>query len=107
MQEKSFRKEWGERAGFIAGIALINPLVVTAYVMFWHRGTGGLEFWLVGLGLTLIVCLTAGSFMLMVILTDRRKRARVQRKEQMWKDALPYDAAKARAEKAARAAEAG
>jgi hypothetical protein len=107
MRDKSFLKEWNERAGFILGIALINPLIVTAYVMFWHSGAGAFEFWLVGLGLTIVVCLISGSFMLLVILTDRRKRAQAVRRQQMWQDALPYDAAKARAERAAKAAEAG
>jgi hypothetical protein len=107
MQGKSFLREWNERAGFITGIAVINPIVLTAYVMFWHRGSGALEFWLVGMGLTLFVCCGAGAFMLMVILTDRRKRARDARKQQMWEDVLPYDPAKARAARAAKAAEAG
>jgi hypothetical protein len=106
MQDKSFIKEWNERAGFVAVIAILNPIILTAYVMFWHRGSGSLDFWLVGMGLTFIVCLCAGAFMLMVILTDRRKRGKAMRKQQMWEDVLPYDAAKARAEKA-RAAEAG
>jgi hypothetical protein len=107
MQEKSFLKEWNERAGFVAVIAILNPLILTAYVMFQHRGSGALEFWLVGLGLTFIVCLAAGAFMLFVILTDRRKRGHAARKQQMWEDVLPYDAGRARAEKAAKAAEAG
>jgi hypothetical protein len=91
MSELSFGKEWNKRAGFVAAIAVINPLIISIYVMFVHRGGGALEFWLVGLGLTFIVCLTAGSFMLMVILTDRRKRARALRKQAMWEDVLPYD----------------
>jgi hypothetical protein len=107
MQEKSFLKEWNERAGFVAVIAVLNPIILTAYVMFQHRGAGALEFWLVGMGLTLMLCLIAGSFMLMVILTDRRKRGRAARKQQMWEDVLPYNVVKERAEKAAKAAEAG
>jgi L-asparagine transporter-like permease len=107
MSDKPFLKEWNERAGFVAIIAILNPLILTAYVMLQHRGPGALEFWLVGMGLTFIVCLIAGSFMLMVILTDRRKRGRALRKQQMWEDVLPYDAARARADKAKAAAEAG
>jgi L-asparagine transporter-like permease len=107
MPEKSFIKEWNERAGFVAVVAVLNPIILTLYVMFQHRGAGALEFWLVGMGLTFVVCLVAGGFMLLVILTDRRKRARTMRKQQMWDEVLPYDAAKARAEKAQRAAEAG
>jgi hypothetical protein len=106
LQGISFIKEWNERAGFVAAIAVINPLILTAYVMFWHRGSGALEFWLVGLGLTFIVCLVAGSFMLMVILTDRRKREKRMRKDRMWEDVLPYDAARERAKKEQAAAEA-
>jgi L-asparagine transporter-like permease len=106
MQDKSFIKEWNERAGFVAAIAVINPLILTAYVMFWHRGAGALEFWLVGLGLTFIVCLIAGSFMLMVILTDRRKREKTMRKQQMWEGVMPYDAAREKAKKEQAAAEA-
>jgi hypothetical protein len=107
MSDKSFLKEWNERAGFVAAIAIINPIVLTIYVMFWHRGAGALEFWLVGLGLTFIVCLISGSFMLLVILSDRRKRAKALRKQQMWEDVLPYDAARAKARKEQSAAEAG
>jgi Na+/H+ antiporter NhaC len=104
MQDLSFGREWNERAGFVAAIAVINPIILTAYVLFWHRGVGAFEFWLVGLGLTFIVCLIAGSFMLLVILTDRRKRARVMRKQAMWEDVLPYDPRKS---KAAKSSEAG
>jgi hypothetical protein len=106
MPETSFLKEWNERAGFVGAIAVINPIIVTAYVMFWHRGTGGLEFWLIGLGLTFIVCVAAGSFMLLVILTDRRKRAHRQRKQEMWDGVMPYDAVRERAKREA-AAEGG
>ncbi len=105
--EKSFLQEWNERAGFVAAIAVINPVLLTAYVMFWHRGGGAFEFWLVGLGLTFLVCLAAGSFMLLVITADRRRRGREQRKQQMWADVMPYDATKARAEKASKPGKAG
>jgi hypothetical protein len=97
MQDKSFIAEWNERAGFVAGIAIINPLIVTVYVLMFHRGGGALEFWLIGLGLTFIVCMIAGSFMLLVILADRRRRDAALRKQRMWEDALPYDPAKAKA----------
>jgi L-asparagine transporter-like permease len=107
MQPKSFLKEWNERAGFVAAIAVINPIILTSYVMIWHRGGGALEFWLVGIGLTSIVCFIAASFMLMVILSDRRKRERDQRRQVMWKDAMPYDAAKARAARSEGSAEPG
>ncbi len=107
MQDKRFLREWNERAGFVAAIAIINPLILTAYVMFWHRGGGAFEFWLVGMGLTLMVCIIAGAFMLAVILADRRRRARDFRRQQMWADAMPYDQARARAAKAAKAAEHG
>lgn len=96
MLEKSFIKEWNERAGFVAAIATINPVILTAYVMFYHKGAGALEFWLVGMGLTFIVCLLAGSFMLTVIVSDRRKRERAERKLRMWDEVMPYDASKAR-----------
>jgi hypothetical protein len=107
VQQKPFIKEWNERAGFVGVIAVINPIIVTAYVIFWHRGGGGFEFWLVGLGLTFLVCITAGSFMLMVILSDRRKRARKLRNMAMWADAMPYDPAKAKTDKAETVAKAG
>jgi hypothetical protein len=87
----------------VAAIAVINPMILTAYVLFWHARGGGFEFWLIGMGLTFIVCLIAGSFMLLVILTDRRKRARDLRKKKMWEDVLPYNAARAKADKAAEA----
>jgi hypothetical protein len=103
MQELSFVREWNQRAGFVGAIAIINPVILTAYVFFYYRGASMLEFWLIGMGLTFLVCLVAGAFMLMVILADRRKRAKVWRKKQMWEDVLPYNAAKARAEKAAEA----
>ncbi len=106
MLEKSFLKEWNERAGFVAAIAVINPVILTAYVLYWHRGGGALEFWLIGLGLTFIVCMAAGSFMLLVILTDRRKRAHALRKQEMWDGVMPYDAARERARRE-RASEAG
>jgi L-asparagine transporter-like permease len=96
VSDKPFIAEWNERAGFVAGIAIINPIIVTAYVLIWHRGAGGLEFWLIGLGLTFIVCMIAGSFMLLVILADRRKRHAAIRRQRMWEGALPYDPAKAR-----------
>jgi hypothetical protein len=107
MQDKSFLKEWNERAGFVAGIAALNPIILTIYVMFQHRGPGALEFWLVGMGLTVFVCLIAGAFMLLVILNDRRRRQSAARREKMWADAMPYDAAKARAERRAKTAEGG
>jgi hypothetical protein len=89
MDEKSFLKEWNERAGFVAAIAVINPIILTLYILFWHRGSNGLEFWLVGMGLTFIVCFGAGAFMLLVILADRRKRAKKRRHAEMWADVLP------------------
>ena len=101
MQELSFIREWNQRAGFVAAIAVINPLILTAYVLFYYKGNGPVEFWLVGLGLTLLVCLIAGSFMLMVILADRRRRAHERRKQLMWEGVLPYDAVKEKARKAA------
>lgn len=107
MDDKSFIKEWNERAGFVAAIALINPIILTIYVMFWHRGGGAFEFWLVGLGLTFMVCVIAGSFMLMVILSDRRKRAKLFRKNQMWEGVLPYDARREKAKRDQAASEAG
>lgn len=107
MLDKPFIKEWNERAGFVAAIAVINPIILTAYVLFWHRGSGSLEFWLVGLGLTFIVCLVAGSFMLLVIVSDRRKRAKLLRKQRMWEDVLPFNAAREKANKDKAAAEAG
>ncbi len=103
MQNPSFGSEWNDRAGFVAAIAVINPVILTAYVLFWHERGGGFEFWLIGMGLTFIVCLIAGSFMLLVIVTDRRKRARDIRKKMMWEGVLPYNAAKARAEKSVEA----
>jgi hypothetical protein len=66
-------------------------------VMFWHVGRGGLEFWLVGMGLTFIVCLIAGSFMFLVVMAERRRRFKAMRKNQMWEDVLPYDPRKAKA----------
>jgi hypothetical protein len=103
MQQDSFLKEWNRRAGFVAAVAIINPIILTAYCLFWHRGLAPFEFWLIGMGVTFCICLTAGAFMLFVILTDRRKRFRALRKAQMWEGVMPYDAAKAKAEKAAEA----
>ncbi len=103
MQNPSFVQEWNQRAGFVAAIAVINPLILTAYVLFWHPRGGGFEFWLIGMGLTFIVCLISGSFMLLVIIADRRKRARELRKKVMWEGVLPYDARRAKAEKASEA----
>jgi hypothetical protein len=103
MSDKSFLKEWNERAGFVGAIAVINPIILTIYIMFWHRGGGALEFWLVGMGLTFIVCFCAATFMLLVISADRRRRAKLKRRKDMWEDVLPYDAARAKAEKAAEA----
>jgi hypothetical protein len=103
MQDLPFIREWNQRAGFVGAIAIINPVILTAYVLFYHAGKSGLEFWLIGMGLTFIVCLVAGAFMLMVILADRRRRAKERRKKQMWEDVLPYNPARAKAEKAAEA----
>jgi L-asparagine transporter-like permease len=103
VQNPSFVQEWNQRAGFVAAIAVINPMILTAYVLFWHSRGGGFEFWLIGMGLTFIVCLISGSFMLLVILADRRKRARDLRNKMMWEGVLPYNAAKAKADKAAEA----
>jgi hypothetical protein len=100
MQEISFGREWNQRAGFVAAIAVIYPVILTAYVMFYYKGNGLIEFWLVGMGLTLLVCLVVGSYMLIVILIDRRRRAEKRRRLRMWEKVLPYDAAKARARKA-------
>jgi hypothetical protein len=101
VQNPTFFQEWNHRAGFVAAIAVINPIILTAYVMFWHTGGPGFEFWLVGMGLTFMVCVIAGSFMLMVIVSDRRARARELRKKVMWEGVMPYNAAKAKADKAA------
>jgi hypothetical protein len=103
VQNPSFFQEWNDRAGFVAAIAVINPMILTAYVLFWHSGGPGFEFWLVGMGLTFMVCVIAGCFMLMVIVTDRRTRARELRKKLMWEGVMPYNPAKAKAEKAVEA----
>ena len=103
MNNPTFIQEWNQRAGFVAAIAVINPMILTGYVLFWHSGGPGFEFWLVGMGLTFMVCLIAGSFMLLVIVADRRTRARELRKKVMWEGVMPYNAAKAKADKAAEA----
>jgi hypothetical protein len=103
MKTQTFFQEFKERAGFVFAIAVINPLILTTYIMFWHKGSGALEFWLVGMGLTVLVCTAAGLFMTMVIATDRRRRFKALRRKDMWEGVMPYDAAKAKAEKAAEA----
>jgi hypothetical protein len=103
MQNPTFIQEWNQRAGFVAAIGVINPVILTAYVLFWHSGGPGFEFWLIGMGLTFMVCLIAGAFMLMVIVADRRTRAHELRKKTMWEGVMPYNAAKAKADKAAEA----
>jgi Na+/H+ antiporter NhaC len=95
MTDMSFGKEWNDRAGFVAVIAVVNPIILTVYSLIWHRGAA-FEFWLIGMALTFAVCLIAGSFMLLVIITDRNKRFREAAKSQMWADALPYDPAKSK-----------
>jgi hypothetical protein len=103
MDSPTFGQEWNHRAGFVAAIAVINPIILTGYVLFWHSGGPGFEFWLVGMGLTFMVCVIAGSFMLMVIVSDRRTRARELRKKAMWEGVMPYNPAKAKADKTAEA----
>jgi ABC-type Fe3+-siderophore transport system permease subunit len=103
MKHPSFFQEFRERAGFVFAIAAINPVILTVYIMFWHRGVGALEFWLVGMGLTFLVCLASGLFMILVISADRRRRFKELRRKDMWEGVMPYDARKAKVEKAAEA----
>ncbi len=99
----SFWRELRTRAGFVGVIAITNPLLLTAYVLYGRTGAGAFDFWLIGMGLTLLVCMISSLFMLMVVFAERRRRFAAERKEAMWADVMPYDAAKAKAQKAAKA----
>jgi hypothetical protein len=92
----SFLAEFRERAGFVPAIAVINPIILTAYILFWHRGGGALEFWLVGMGLTFLVCAAAGLFMTLVITADRRRRFKAMRRQDMWEGVMPYKPARSK-----------
>jgi hypothetical protein len=99
MNKVSLWSEYRERAGFVIAIGAINPVILTAYCLFWHTGSGAFDFWLVGICMTLAVCVVAGSFMLMVVMAERRRRFKTERKDKMWSDVMPYDPVKAKAEK--------
>ena len=99
MGKVSLWSEYRERAGFVIAIAAINPVILTAYCLFWYTGRGALDFWMVGIGMTLAVCFVAGTFMLMVVMAERRRRFKIDRKNRMYSDVLPYDPVKAKAEK--------
>jgi hypothetical protein len=101
MQNVSFWNEYRERAGFVTAIGAINPVILTAYCLFWYTGSGAFDFWIVGIGMTVAVCTVAGLFMLMVVSAERRRRFKTARKDKMWSDVMPYDPVKARAEKEA------
>lgn len=90
MQELSFIREWNERAGFVAAIAMINPILITAHVLFYYKGPVPFDFWLIGIGLTMLVCLIVGLTMFIVILLDRKRRAEKRRKQLMWENVMPY-----------------
>jgi hypothetical protein len=92
----SFLAEFRARAGFVPAIAVINPVILTAYILFWHRGGGALEFWFVGMGLTFLVCTTAGLFMTLVITADRRRRSKAMRHKDMWEGVMPYKPARSK-----------
>ncbi|MGL4635046.1 MAG: hypothetical protein ACRCWF_03615 [Beijerinckiaceae bacterium] len=100
----SFWKEFKTRAGFVGVIAITNPLLLTGFVFFGRSGSGAFDFWLVGMGLTLLVCAISAAFMLLVVTAERRRRFKSERKAAMWADVMPYDPNKA---KEAKQAEAG
>jgi hypothetical protein len=96
-------REFRSRAGFVGVIAVTNPLLLTAYVLYGRPGVGALDFWLIGMALTVLVCAISSVFMLLVVIAERRRRFAAERKAAMWADVMPYDANKAKATKAAKA----
>ena len=100
MREISFIREWNQRASFVAAIAIVNTLVITAHVLLYYQGLDPFRFWLIGIGLTGLLCVSTGLFMLTKILLDRRRRSQARERLRMWQGVLPYDPAKAAAEKA-------
>ena len=103
MDKVTLWSEFRERAGFVSAIGCINPIILTVYCLFWYSGNGAFDFWIVGLCMTLAVCVVAGSFMLMVVVAERRRRFKTARKDKMWSDVMPYDPVKAKAEQHAAA----
>jgi hypothetical protein len=99
----SFWREFRMRAGFVGVISITNPLLLTAYVLYGRAGAGAFDFWLIGMGLTLLVCVISSMFMLLVVFAERRRRFAAERKAAMWADVMPYDPAKAKAAKSSKA----
>jgi hypothetical protein len=97
----SFWKEFNQRAGFVWVVGITNPIFITIYVMFFHPTAGGMQFFIVGLLLTAAVCLISGSFMSMVIMAERRRRATDARRKAQWHDLMPYNPQEAAKEREA------
>jgi hypothetical protein len=96
MKPMTFWQEFNGRAGFIWVIAVTNPVVVTLYVMFLHNAPEPMMFWLVGMLLTVIVCVISALFMGAVIFSERRRRMADFKRQVMWNDVMPYDPRKSR-----------
>jgi threonine/homoserine/homoserine lactone efflux protein len=91
----NFRVELREKAGFVGLIAVTNPVILTAYVMFLHPEGPSMQFWIIGMVLTAATCLIALAMMALIVRSDRRQRQRRVNRNDQWEDLLPYDPRKA------------
>jgi hypothetical protein len=92
MAKQSFKSEFASRAAFISGLAIVNPLLLTVYVMFYREGSGGAEFWAIGTGITLVLCAIGAIVVYFQVLADRKKRFKREAEAAKWRKIMPTEA---------------
>jgi hypothetical protein len=95
--KQSFGSEFSARASFITGLAVVNPLLLTVYVMFYREGSGGAEFWAIGTGITFVLCAIAAIIVYFQVLSDRKDRFRREAEAAKWRKIMPTDSPTAEA----------
>ncbi len=97
MARQSFRAEFAARTSFITGLAVVNPLLLTVYVLFYREAGGGAEFWAIGTGMTLVLCAGAALIVYFQVLSDRKQRFRREAEAAKWRKIMPVDGTSAEA----------
>jgi ABC-type nickel/cobalt efflux system permease component RcnA len=97
MAKQSFKSEFASRAAFITGLAIVNPLLLTVYVLFYREGSGGAEFWAIGTAITLALCAIAAIIVYFQVLSDRKQRFKREAEAAKWRKIMPADGSAAEA----------
>lgn len=88
MRDVAFWYEYRRRADTLVWLAMVNPPLIGLHAMTAELSRPALEFWLMGLGVTFLICFLGAAILYVATALTIRRGVETVTREKMWNDII-------------------